>query len=140
MSVLPNVAGHCSSGQGAGNAGPPVASDLARYCCTASQTDVFAELFENPTLVGLPTHGHHVLFGSTDGGAHFSERHVVRQITAPCFFVDPGFGRCVIRRVRQLSPPSGDTESSSGAGTLPPSPGCLPLLRNCTEHRYTRPK
>jgi hypothetical protein len=57
---------------------------------------VFAELFENPNLVGLPTHGDHVLFRSTDGGAHFTERQVVRQITDPCFFVDPGFGRCVM--------------------------------------------
>jgi hypothetical protein len=57
---------------------------------------VFAEMFENPTLVGLPTHGIHVMFTSTDGGRSFTKAQVVRQITDPCFFVDPVYGRCVM--------------------------------------------
>ena len=57
---------------------------------------VFAEMFENPTLVGLPTHGFHVMFKSTDGGQTFTRAQVVRQITDPCFFVDPVYGRCVM--------------------------------------------
>ena len=57
---------------------------------------VFAEMFENPTLVGLPTHGSHVMFTSTDGGQSFTKAQVVRQNTDPCFFVDPVYGRCVM--------------------------------------------
>jgi hypothetical protein len=57
---------------------------------------VFAEMFENPTLVGLPTHGFHVMFKSTDGGKSFTKAQVIRQITDPCFFVDPVYGRCVM--------------------------------------------
>jgi hypothetical protein len=57
---------------------------------------VFAEMFENPTLVGLPTHGFHVMFKSTDGGRSFTKAQVIRQITDPCFFVDPVYGRCVL--------------------------------------------
>ena len=57
---------------------------------------VFAEMFENPTLVGLPTRGFHVMFKSSDGGAHFSKQQIIRQITDPCFFVDPVYGRCIL--------------------------------------------
>ncbi len=57
---------------------------------------LFAEMFENPTLVGLPTHGFHVLFKSFDGGRSWTKMQVVRQITDPCFFVDPVYGRCVM--------------------------------------------
>jgi hypothetical protein len=57
---------------------------------------VFAEMFENPTLVGLPTHGFHVMFRSTDGGRTFGKQQILRQITDPCFFVDPVYGRCVM--------------------------------------------
>jgi hypothetical protein len=57
---------------------------------------VFAEMFENPTIVGLPTHGFHVMFKSTDGGRSFSKMQVLRQTTDPCFFVDPVYGRCVM--------------------------------------------
>jgi hypothetical protein len=56
---------------------------------------IFAEMFENPTLVGLPTHGFHVMFKSFDGGAHWTKQQIVRQITDPCFFIDPVSGRCV---------------------------------------------
>ena len=57
---------------------------------------VFAEMFENPFLVGLPTHGYHVMWRSFDGGRSWSKLQVVRQITDPCFFVDPVYGRCVM--------------------------------------------
>jgi hypothetical protein len=57
---------------------------------------LFAEMFENPFLVGLPTHGFHVLFKSFDGGRSWTKMQVVRQITDPCFFVDPVYGRCVM--------------------------------------------
>ncbi len=57
---------------------------------------LFAEMFENPTLVGLPTHGFHVLFKSYDGGGSWTKLQIVRQITDPCFFFDPVYGRCVM--------------------------------------------
>jgi hypothetical protein len=57
---------------------------------------VFAEMFQNPFLVGLPTHGFHVLFKSFDGGRSWTKMQVVRQITDPCFFIDPVYGRCVM--------------------------------------------
>jgi hypothetical protein len=57
---------------------------------------IFAEMFENPTLVGLPTHGFHVMFKSFDGGRSWSKMQVIRQITDPCFFTDPVYGRCVL--------------------------------------------
>ena len=57
---------------------------------------VFAEMFQNPTLVGLPTHGYHVMFKSTDGGRSFGKQQIIRQITDPCFFFDPVYGRCVM--------------------------------------------
>jgi hypothetical protein len=57
---------------------------------------VFAEMFQNPTLVGLPTHGYHVMWKSFDGGKSWTNMQIVRQINDPCFFVDPVFGRCVL--------------------------------------------
>jgi hypothetical protein len=57
---------------------------------------LFAEMFQNPTLVGLPTHGFHVMFKSFDGGRSWTKMQTVRQITDPCFFVDPVYGRCVM--------------------------------------------
>ena len=57
---------------------------------------VFAEMFQNPTLVGLPTHGYHVMFTSLDGGKSFTKMQIVRQITDPCFETDPVYGRCVM--------------------------------------------
>jgi hypothetical protein len=57
---------------------------------------VFAEMFQNPTLVGLPTRGYHVMFTSSDGGRSFTRARIVRQVTDPCFFVDPVYGRCVM--------------------------------------------
>jgi len=57
---------------------------------------VFAEMFQNPTFVGQPTHGFHVMFTSTDGGAHWSKMQIVSQINDPCFFTDPVYGRCVL--------------------------------------------
>lgn len=57
---------------------------------------LFSEMFENPTLVGLPTHGFHVMFKSFDGGKSWTKMQVVRQITDPCFNADPVYGRCVM--------------------------------------------
>src|SRR6185295_14414216 len=57
---------------------------------------VFGEMFENPTLTGLPTHGSHVMWTSSNGGRSFSKMKVVRKITDPCFFTDPVYGRCVM--------------------------------------------
>jgi len=57
---------------------------------------VFAEMFQNPTLVGLPTHGFHVMFKSFDGGKHWTKQQILQQITDPCYFVDPIEGRCVM--------------------------------------------
>jgi hypothetical protein len=57
---------------------------------------VFAEMFQNPDLSGLPTHGAHVEFTSTDGGATWSRMHVLWRVTDPCFFIDPVEGRCVM--------------------------------------------
>jgi hypothetical protein len=57
---------------------------------------VFAEMFENPALVGLPTHGSHVMFKSFDGGRRWTKMQIVRRVSDPCFFVDPVYGRCVM--------------------------------------------
>jgi hypothetical protein len=51
---------------------------------------------QNPTLVGLPTHGFHVMFTSTDGGQTWSKAQIIRQVNDPCFFQDPVYGRCVL--------------------------------------------
>ena len=57
---------------------------------------LFGQMFENPTLVGLPTHSFHVLFKSFDGGRSWTKMQIVRRATDPCFFVDPVYGRCVM--------------------------------------------
>lgn len=57
---------------------------------------IFAEMFQNSTFVGLPTHGFHVMFKSLDGGEHWTHQQIVRQITDPCFFIDPVERRCVM--------------------------------------------
>jgi hypothetical protein len=49
MSVLPKVAGQSASGQGAGSASCPAASDAARYRCTASQTAASRASVHTPT-------------------------------------------------------------------------------------------
>ena len=43
---------------------------------------VFGEMFENPALVGLPTHGSHVLFKSFDGGYLLAEKLLVAKPAA----------------------------------------------------------
>lgn len=83
---------------------------------------LFAEMFENPALVGLPTHGSHVMFKSTDGGAHWGKMQVVRQVTDPCFFVDPVYGRCVLdgfagARTDLSASPSVDIANGAPTGT-----------------------
>ena len=57
---------------------------------------IFGEMFESPFMVGLPTHGAHVMWTSTDGGKSFSKMQVIRRINDPCFFTDPVYGRCVM--------------------------------------------
>ncbi|MDX6230402.1 MAG: hypothetical protein QOI76_3792 [Frankiales bacterium] len=57
---------------------------------------LFGEMFQNPALVGLPTHGAHVMFASYDGGMHWTKPTVLWRVTDPCFFVDPVEGRCVM--------------------------------------------
>jgi hypothetical protein len=58
---------------------------------------LFAEMFENPSLITTPTtHGFHVMFTSADGGKNWSKAQIVRQITDPCYFTDPVYGRCVL--------------------------------------------
>jgi hypothetical protein len=57
---------------------------------------LFAEMFENPNLSGLPTHGTHILFKSYDGGAHWTKARSLVQITDPCPFTDPLSRRCVM--------------------------------------------
>jgi hypothetical protein len=57
---------------------------------------VFAEMFQNPDLSGLPTHGTHVEFISTDGGLRWSKMRTLWQVTDPCDFIDPVEDRCVV--------------------------------------------
>src|SRR5206468_51650 len=57
---------------------------------------LFAEMFENPNLSGLPTHGAHVMFKSFDGGAHWTKAKTLFRTTDPCSFVDPLSSRCVM--------------------------------------------
>jgi hypothetical protein len=57
---------------------------------------VFAEMFENPALSGLPTHGAHVMFTSYNGGHTWTRMRTLWRITDPCFFIDPVEGRCVM--------------------------------------------
>jgi hypothetical protein len=69
--------------------------------CTVRTTStgvvyVFAQMFENPALVGLPTHSFHVMWTSTDGGKSWSKMTTLWRSTDPCYFVDPIYGRCVM--------------------------------------------
>ncbi|MDQ3871621.1 MAG: glycoside hydrolase [Chloroflexota bacterium] len=83
---------------------------------------VFAEKFENPALVTLPTRGYHVMFKSFDGGEHWTKQQIVRQITDPCFFIDPVYGRCVMdgyagARTDLAASPSVDIANGAPTGT-----------------------
>jgi hypothetical protein len=69
--------------------------------CTVRTTStgvvyLFAEMFENPALVGLPTHSYHVVFTSSDGGVSWTKPQVLFRSTDECYFVDPIYGRCVM--------------------------------------------
>jgi hypothetical protein len=57
---------------------------------------LFAERFQNPAVVGLPTHGTLVMWKSFDGGKHWTKQDLLRRITDPCYFIDPVYGRCVM--------------------------------------------
>ncbi len=82
---------------------------------------VFAEMFQNPALVGLPTHGFQVMFKSFDGGKHWTKQQVLRQITDLCSFIDPIDGRCVMdgyagARTDLASTPSVDIANGAPTG------------------------
>jgi hypothetical protein len=53
-------------------------------------------MFENPTLVGLADTRHPRDVHIDRCGKSFTKAQVIRQITDPCFFVDPVYGRCVM--------------------------------------------
>jgi hypothetical protein len=57
---------------------------------------MFAERFQNPAIVGFPTHGTLVMWKSFDGGKHWTKQDLLHRITDPCYFVDPVYGRCVM--------------------------------------------
>jgi hypothetical protein len=83
---------------------------------------LFGEMFENPTLTGLPTHGFHVMWTSTDGGRSWSKMETLRQITDPCSFADPVYGRCVMdgyagARTDLASSPSVDIANGAPTGS-----------------------
>jgi hypothetical protein len=83
---------------------------------------LFGEMFQNPTLVGLPTHGWHVMWKSFDGGKSWTKMQIVRQINDPCFFVDPVYGRCVMdgyagARTDLSAMPSVDIANGAPTGT-----------------------
>jgi hypothetical protein len=52
---------------------------------------LFAERFSSQPLPGA-----HVMFTSSDGGAHWSKGQVVQNVTNLCYFVDPLQASCVI--------------------------------------------
>jgi hypothetical protein len=83
---------------------------------------IFAEMFQNPTIVGLPTHGFHVMFTSSNGGLSWTKAKIIRQITDPCFFTDPVYGRCVMdgyagARTDLSADPSVDIANGAPTGT-----------------------
>jgi hypothetical protein len=84
---------------------------------------VFAEMFQNPTLVGLPTHGYHVMFKSYDGGRSWTPQQIVRQITDPCYFIDPVYGRCVMDGYAGARTDLGSTPSIDIANGAPTGAG-----------------
>jgi hypothetical protein len=82
---------------------------------------LFAERFQNPSVVGLPTHGTLVMWKSFDGGAHWTKQDLLHQITDPCYFIDPVYGRCVMdgyagARTDLSSAPSVDIANGAPTG------------------------
>ena len=55
---------------------------------------VFWEEFQDPGRF-LPPVGTHFVVKSFDGGVSWTRPQPIRQVTDPCFFVDPVIGRCV---------------------------------------------
>jgi hypothetical protein len=56
---------------------------------------LFAEQFQRPDVVGLPTHGAHVMWKSFDGGVSWTKKKILYRVTDPCYRIDPNQGRCV---------------------------------------------
>jgi hypothetical protein len=83
-------------------------------------------MFENPALVGLPTHGRHIMLKSTDGGQHWTKPVEIFQITDPCFFIDPVYCRCVMdgfagARTDLAATPSVDIANGAPTGLNAPN-------------------
>ena len=83
---------------------------------------MFAERFQNPGVVGLPTHGTLVMWKSFDAGKHWTKQQLIRRITDPCYFIDPIYGRCVMdgyagARTDLSSAPSVDIANGAPTGT-----------------------
>jgi hypothetical protein len=83
---------------------------------------MFAERFQNPAIVGLPTHGTLVMWKSFDGGKHWTKQDLLHRITDPCYFIDPVYGRCVMdgyagARSDLASAPSVDIANGAPTGS-----------------------
>jgi hypothetical protein len=57
---------------------------------------LFAERFQRLQSGQQTTHSQHVMFKSFDGGIHWTAGSVIAQVTDPCYFTDPVYGRCVM--------------------------------------------
>jgi hypothetical protein len=82
---------------------------------------LFAERFQNPGVVGLPTHGTLTMWKSFDAGKHWTKQDLLRRITDPCYFIDPVYGRCVMdgfagARTDLSSAPSVDIANGAPSG------------------------
>jgi hypothetical protein len=83
---------------------------------------MFAERFQNPAVVGLPTRGTLVMWKSFDGGKHWTKQDLLHRITDLCYFVDPVYGRCVMdgyagARTDLSSAPSVDIANGAPTGS-----------------------
>jgi hypothetical protein len=57
---------------------------------------MFATRFQNPAVVGLPTHSTLVMWKSFDADQHWTKQQLLHRVTDPCYFIDPVYGRCVM--------------------------------------------
>jgi len=109
-----DAGGHGQGGWGSSGCTIRTSSDGVAY--------LFAEQFQNPDQSGLPTHGTHVMFKSTDGGAHWSKAQAIQTVTDPCYFIDPLSDRCVMdgytgARTDLSASPSVDIANGAPTGT-----------------------